>query len=204
VELDDVIDQMIAERVIHRHRRKWVIGIALIIAFVVVVYFIGGWERHVGRGVEEIEAPVTLNVGRFELGIKSARIEHKKAGEYSEAETVLRVKLDVRNIDEETRAAHSLGDSVLRLVTAENKLINSNGAACRGQLNYPLVYGLPAEECESEFRVPAGYDDTDVEIGVVTEEYKSSEGIGVADAPWWQQGKAIAVVQLKANEVTVK
>ncbi len=204
MELDDVIDQMIAERVIHRHRRKWIIALALLVVFIVVVYFLGGWERRVGRGVDEVSAPTTLNVGRFEIGIKKATIEHKKAGEYSEAETKLKLLIDVRNVDEETHRSDSLTDNVLRLVTTQGKIINSDGAECRGELNYPLVYGLPAEECVSEFEVPTGYKDTDVEIGVVSEEFRGDEGIGITDQPYWQEGPALVVVQLKAEVVTVK
>jgi hypothetical protein len=201
VELDDVIDQMIAERVIHRHRRKWIIAVALLVVFIVIVYFLGGWEKRVGRSVEEVPAPATFNVGRFEIGIKTAQIEHTKAGKYTEAETVLKLYIDVRNVDEETHTSDSLTDNVLRLVT-DKKIIESNGANCRGELNYPLVYGLPAEECVSEFEVPAGYEDTDVEIGVVSEEFRGDEGIGLVDDPYWQEGKALAVVQLKAKVVT--
>lgn len=204
MELDDVIDQMIVERVIHRHRRKWVIGFVLLVVFIVAVYFLGGWERHVGRGVDEFPAPATLNTGRFEVGIKTATIEHTKADKYSKAESVLKVSIDVRNVDEETHRSESLTDDVLRLVTAQDKLISSNGAECRGELHYPLVYGLPAEECVSEFELPAGYDDTEVEIGVVSEVYRGDEGIGVTDDPYWQEGHGLAVVQLQAKVVTKK
>ena len=45
--LDDVIDAMIADRVIHRHRRKWLIAIAIVVVLAVVVFFTGGWkEKH--------------------------------------------------------------------------------------------------------------------------------------------------------------
>ncbi len=47
--LDDVIDAMIADRVIHRHRRKWLIALASIVVLAVVVFFTGGWKEKKGR-----------------------------------------------------------------------------------------------------------------------------------------------------------
>ena len=43
--LDDVIDAMIADRVIHRHRRKWLIALALVVVLVLVILFTGGWKE---------------------------------------------------------------------------------------------------------------------------------------------------------------
>jgi hypothetical protein len=204
VELDDVIDQMIAERVIHRHRRKWLVLIALIVVLVLVVLLLGGWKERTGALIDVVEAPYSVNAGRFEIGVKSAVIRHTPKGKYTDAETVVQVGIDVRNIDDETRASESVGNAVLQLATKNDDVLQSKGATCRGELNYKLVYGLPALNCVAEFEVSAGYDDTDVKVGVVGEEYRSDEGFGVVDRPYWHDGHALVVVRMTATKETVR
>jgi hypothetical protein len=201
VELDDVIDAMIADRVIHRHRRKWLIALAVLVVLALIILALGGWEEKKGRQVPEVQAPATIDTGRFEIQITGAKIIHKPKKEFSEAETRVEVALDIRNIDEETKTSASVSDNLLRLVTGKD-VIESNGASCNGELNYKLVFGLPAVHCTSKFEVPAGFSNTAIEVGVIGEEFKPSDLLGSTDEPYWQDGEAIAVVQMTGTEET--
>jgi hypothetical protein len=79
-------------------------------------------------------------------------------------------------------------------------LIESNGAKCRGELNYKLVYGLPAETCISKFEVPVDYSAETIEFGVLGEQYVSdNELLGAAGDPYWQSPIPKAVVRVPAT-----
>jgi hypothetical protein len=204
VELDDVIDEMIAERVIHRHRWKWITFFVALVVAVALVWVLGGWKEPDTRVIDTVEAPYTVESGRFKFDIESARIVQTPKRKFTEAKAELIVKLGVTNTDDETKTSASVGNGLLYLVPRKGKPIESNGASCRGELNYNLVYGLPAESCESKFEVPPGYSDTEVEIGVFTEVYEADEGIAVSDKPWWQRGEAQVVVRMTAEVVVDK
>lgn len=200
VELDDVIDAMIADRVIHRHLRKWIIGFAVLVALVLIIWLTGGWKETTERTAEEFQAPVTLEAGRYELHFTGAKVISKPKGEYTDAETRVEVAFDLRNIDHETRTTESMNGDLLRLIPGRGgKLIKANGATCRGELNYGPVYGLPAVPCTAKFEVPIGFKETDLEVGLLAEEFFSDEGLGSTDNPYWHDQKVVGVVQLKAT-----
>jgi hypothetical protein len=198
VELDEVIDAMIADRVIHRHLRKWIIGFAVLLALVLVIWLTGGWKKTTERTAEEFQAPVTLEAGRYEMHFTGAKVISKPKGKYTEAETRVEVAFDMRNIDEDTKTTSSMSGSLLRLVTRD-KILKSNGATCRGQLNYGVVYGLPPVPCTAKFEVPLGFKETDVEVGVLAEEFTSRAALGEVADPYWQGEQVVGVVQLKAT-----
>ncbi len=202
MELDDVIDQVIAERVINRHRGKWIAAFALLVALVLVILFLGGWKEPEGRQVPTLRAPVSVTAGRFEFGFESATLTKKPKGTYSSAESYVTVTLFIMNIDDETRTSDSMQGSLLRLVPAKGDLIESNGATCDADLNYTLVYGLEARKCTAKFDVPQEFTDTEIEIGVLGESYESDEGFAVVDRPYWHHEEPVAVVQLTAKKVT--
>ena len=77
--LDDVIDAMIADRVIHRHRRKWLIAIALVVVLALVVLVTGGWKEKEGRTVPTLTAPATVEAGRCEFDFTKARDQGPEA-----------------------------------------------------------------------------------------------------------------------------
>jgi hypothetical protein len=200
VELDEVIDAMIADRVIHRHLRKWVIGFAVLVALVLLIWATGGWNKRTERSAEVFQAPVTLEAGRYEMHFTGAKVISKPKGEYTDAETRVEVAFDLRNIDEETKTTSSVNDRLLRLIPARgSKLIESNGATCRDQLNYGTVYGLPPVPCVAKFEVPIGFKDTDIEIGVLAEEFFGDDSLGSDSKPYWHGEKVVGVVQLKAT-----
>lgn len=198
MELDDVIDGMIADRVIHRHLRKWVIGFAVLIALVLVILVTGGWKESTERTAEEFQTPVTLEVGRYEMHFTGAKVISKPKGAYTDAETRVEVAFDLRNIDEETRTTSSVNGEILRLI-ADGKLIKSNGATCRDQLNYGVVYGLPPVPCTAKFEVPVGFKETDLEVAVLAEMYVSDDSIDGDGEPYWHDQKVVGVVQVKAT-----
>jgi hypothetical protein len=199
--LDDVIDAMIADRVIHRHRRKWLIVVALILVLAVVVFFAGGWKEKKGRKVDTLQAPVTLTAGRYEYGLKSAEIVRIPKTKYEPASSKVVVSLDLKNVDTEKKETESILGNLLQLVPADGSdLIKSNGATCRGQSNYRLVYGLSALPCTAEFKVPNDFKDPIIEIGVLGEKYVSDNALlGLSDKPYWHNETAEAVVQFKAT-----
>lgn len=203
MELDDVIDSMIADRVIHRHMRKWVIGFAVLIALVLIIWLTGGWKKTTERTAEVFQAPVTLEAGRYEMHFTGAKVISKPKGAYTDAETRVEVAFDMRNIDEEEKTTSSMNGDLLRLVTRD-KVLKSNGATCREQLNYGVVHGLPPVPCTAKFEVPIGFKETDLEVGVLAEEYKSDDSLEASGDPYWQGERIVGVVQVKATLETEK
>lgn len=204
--LDDVIDAMIADQVIHRHRRKWLIAIAAILILAVVIFFTGGWKEKKGRTVETLESPVTLTSGRYEYGFTSAEIIRTPKTSYEAAKSRLVVTVDLKNVDSEKKESQSLSGDLLRVVPADHsELILSNGATCRDQLNYKLVYGLPALTCTAEFKVENDYTATVVEVSVWGEQFKSDNGLlGLSEKPYWHNERATAVVRIPTTTRTEK
>jgi hypothetical protein len=196
--LDDVIDAMIADQVIHRHRRKWLIVIALILILALVIFFTGGWKEKKGRKVDTLEAPVTLTAGRYEYGFTSAEIIRTPKTTYDPPKSRVVVTIDLKNVDSEEKETESLTGGLLRLVPEDGSdFILSNGASCRDQLNYKLVYGLPALTCTAEFKVANNFSATVVEIGVLGEKYEADNGLlGISDKPYWHNETAEAVVRV--------
>ncbi|TWD80603.1 hypothetical protein FB561_1686 [Kribbella amoyensis] len=199
--LDDVIDAMIADRVIHRHRRKWLIALAVVVVLALVLIPFGGWKKHEGRAVPTVDAPTTIDAGRFEFGFTSAKIIRKPKGEYSEAETRVQVYFDLRNIDEETKESGSISGKMLQLVPADgSEPIQSNGASCHDELNYRAVYGLPAEPCFAKFDVPVDFAEKKLEIGVLGEVYTSANQLaGASEGEYWQGERPVSVVRVPAT-----
>ncbi|MEV0287360.1 hypothetical protein AB0H36_24865 [Kribbella sp. NPDC050820] len=203
--LDDVIDAMIADRVIHRHRRKWLIAIALVVVLALVILATGGWKERKGRTVPTLTAPVTVESGKWEYNFTKAEIRVKKAGEYTDAETELRVYFDLKNIDEEEKTSDSLEGKLLVFVPGGGaEYVKSNGGDCRGALNWKVVYGLPPESCYTTFEVAPDFTSNLVEIGVLGERYEGDDSLfGANDDPYWQNERPDAVVQLKPETVDV-
>ena len=197
--LDDVIDAMIADRVIHRHRRKWLIAIALVVVLALVILATGGWKEKVGRTVPTLTAPATVESGKWEYNVTKAEIRVRKKSEYREAEAELRVYFDLKNIDEEEKTSDSLQGKLLVFVPGGGQdLVESNGGDCRGVLGWVVVYGLPPESCFTTFKVPADFSSDLVEIGIQGERYESDSGLlGLDEDPYWQSPRPDAVVQLK-------
>jgi hypothetical protein len=203
--LDDVIDAMIADRVIHRHRRKWLIAIALVVVLALVVLVTGGWKKKEGRTVPTLTAPATVEAGKWEYNFTKAEIRVRKKGEYTDAEAEIRVYFDLKNIDTEEQTSDSLDGRLLRFVPGGGKdLVDSNGANCRGELNWVIVYGLPPESCYTEFEVPPDFTADLIEVGVLGERYESANTLlGANDDPYWHNERPEAVVQLKPTVVDV-
>ncbi|WP_410786834.1 hypothetical protein [Kribbella sp. C-35] len=201
--LDEVIDAMIADRVIHRHRRIWLLLIALIVAAALVVLATGGWKEKKGRTVPTLEAPATVTAGRFEFNFTKAEIVRKPKGEYSEAETSLKVYFTAKNIDSEQYTSESVhGDLLVFVPGGGEDLVDSNGGDCKGGLNWVLVYGLPPEECSTKFKVAPDFTADMVEIGVLGEQFKADNGsLGLSETPYWQSETPAAVVRLKPTVV---
>ena len=201
--LDDVIDAMIADRVIHRHRRKWLIAIAIVVVLVLVVLFSGGWKKKEGRKVPTLTAPVTLTAGRYEYNFTKAEIVRTPKTKYNDAKAELKVYFDAKNVDSEEQTSHNVDGDLLRLIPAGGKdLVTSNGDDCRGVLGWELVYGLPSESCFTQFDIPADFTADVVEIGVLGERYESDPSVlGANDDPYWHNDTADAVVQLKPTVV---
>ncbi|MGW6197588.1 hypothetical protein ACWF0M_15700 [Kribbella sp. NPDC055110] len=201
--LDEVIDAMIADRVIHRHRRIWLLVIALIVAAALVVLATGGWKEKKGRTVPTLQAPATVTAGRFEFNFTKAEIVRKPKTEYSEAETTLKVYFTAKNIDSEEQKSESVGRDLLAFVPGGgNDLVDSDGGDCHDGLNWQLVYGLPPEACSTKFKVEPDFAADMVEIGVLGEEYKGDNGsLGLNEKPYWQGATPAAVVQLKPTVV---
>ncbi|WP_020386713.1 hypothetical protein [Kribbella catacumbae] len=195
--LDDVIDAMIADKVIHRHRRKWLIALALVVVLAVVIFFTGGWKEKQGRKVDTMDAPVTIEAGRYEVGISKATIWRTPKTEYSPAKSRLEVELQLKNIDEEERASHRFDSMLLRWVIAGKDPVQPAGVSCKDEIGYVLVYGLPAETCIAKFDVSPNFSTDMTEIGILAETYKSDSGLfGATDKAYWQSETAVAVVRV--------
>ncbi|GAA1573394.1 MULTISPECIES: hypothetical protein [Kribbella] len=198
--LDEVIDAMIADRVIHRHRRVWLLVIALLVAAILVVLATGGWKEKKGRTVPTLDAPATVTAGRFEYTFTKAEIVRKPKTEYSKAEASLRVYFTAKNIDTEEQKSESISGELLRFVPPGHAdLVESNGDSCKGDnLNWVLVYGLPPEECSTKFDVGPNFTADVVEIGVLQEHYEGdNSALGANPKPYWHNPDAAAVVRLK-------
>ncbi|MFC9686941.1 hypothetical protein ACFTSF_00240 [Kribbella sp. NPDC056951] len=201
--LDDVIDDLIADRVIRRHRRTWLIVIGVVIAAALLVLATGGWKQRVGRAVPTYDAPATVAAGRFEFSFTKAEIIREPKTEYSAAKAELRVYFDVRNIDTEEHASTSVRNEVLRMVPGGGAdLVKSNGASCRGETGWAIVPGLPPESCFTKFEIAPDFAADQIEVGILGEQYISDNGlIGANEDPYWQQPKAAAVVRMKPTVV---
>jgi hypothetical protein len=210
--LDDVIDAMIADRVIHRHRRKWLIAIALVVVLALVILVTGGWKEKKGRAVDTVQAPITLEAGRFEFGISNARIIRTKKTTYNPAKASLVVSMEVKNIDSETKKSVVLSGDLLQMVPGPDlikvtgkELIKSNGATCHGELNYVFVYGLPAQSCTAKFDVPANFSAKEIEVGVLAEQFISDDTLtGASGDPYWQNETPQAVVRVPTTVEAAK
>jgi hypothetical protein len=201
--LDDVIDAMIADRVIHRHRRKWLIALALVVILALVILVLGGWKKRTGATVDTVDAPYTVDASQFEYGIKSAKIIRTPKSEYQKAEAKVVVSLEALNTDDETHASDSLnGQDILMIVGDEEPLESS--IRCKNEFGYDLVYGLPRVECEAEYKVAPDYSDTHIKIGVIGRSYSPENSLVAGDDPVWQQGDALVVVQMTATVETEK
>lgn len=200
--LDDVIDAMITERVIRRHRRKWLIALAVVLVLALIILVTGGWKKKEGRTVDTLPAPATLKAGEFEYGITTAKVIRTPKTKYSEAKSRLEVSMDIRNVDEETRESDIVQGKFLLLVRKGQDPLPSNGATCRGELNYRIVYGLPAVPCFAKFDVPADFSADEVEIGVVGQVFEADTSMIGTDEPYWQGGEAAAVVKVPATTET--
>lgn len=201
--LDDVIDAMIADRVIHRHRRTWLIAIAIVVILAAVIFFTGGWKEKEGRKVPTLTAPVTLTSGRYEYNFTKAEIVRTPKTKYEAAKAVLKVYFDAKNVDGEELTSHNVEGNLLRLIPGPGKdLVESNGADCRGVLGWELVYGLPSESCFTQFEIPADFTADVIEVGVLGERYVSDPSVlGANDQPYWHSEIADAVVRLKPTVV---
>ncbi len=200
--LDDVIDAMIADRVIHRHRRKWLIALALVVVLIAVLFLTGGFKEYDSRTIPTVEAPTTVQAGRFEYGFTDAKIIRTPKTNYSEAKARLQVYFDLKNIDTETQTSISMSGRLLRLVPGRGEdPIESNGATCHDELNVVQVYGLPSQPCFAKFDIPADFAADVVEVAVIAEEYKADDGLmGASEEPYWHSaGVAHSVVRLKAT-----
>lgn len=204
--LDDVIDAMIADRVIHRHRRKWLIAIAAILVLALVIFLTGGWKEKKGRQVDTLDAPVTLTAGRYEFAFTSAEIVRTPKTTYDPAKSRLVVSFDLKNVDTEKKETQSLSGDLLQVVPADGSdPIKSNGATCRGQLGYKVVYGLSALTCTSEFKVPNDFKATVVEVGVLGEKFESDSALlGLSEKPYWHNEAADAVIRIPTTTRTEK
>jgi hypothetical protein len=202
--LDDVIDAMIADRVIHRHRRKWLIALAVVLVLALVIFFTGGWKQKQGRRVDTLQAPVTVQAGRFEYGVTSARIIRTPKTKYDPAKSRVEVTADMKNVDGEEHKSNTMMGSLLILVPGGGKdIIESNGATCRGLLNYVFVYGLPAETCTTKFDVPADFSAEVIEVGIQGEKYESDDSLlGATAKPYWHNEEPVAVVRVPATTTT--
>ncbi|WP_405063129.1 hypothetical protein OG474_16250 [Kribbella sp. NBC_01505] len=201
--LDDVIDDLIADRVIRRHRRTWLIVIAAVVVLALLVLATGGWKEKVGRAVPTFDAPATVSAGRWEFSFTKAEIVREPKTEYSAAKAELRVYLDVRNVDTEEHISTAPRGEVLRLVPGGGKdLVNSSYVSCRGELGWVIVYGLPPESCFTKFEIEPDFDADQIEIGILGEQYVSDNGLlGASEDPYWHLPKAAAVVRLKPTVV---
>lgn len=202
--LDDVIDAMIADRVIHRHRRKWLIVVGLVVVLALVITFTGGWKEHQGRTVDTMDAPQTLKAGRFEIGISTATIIRTPKTDYSPAKARLLVTLQLKNIDEETHTSASFDDDMLRWVVPGKDPIKPTNVSCKDEvIGYVLVYGLPAEPCIAKFDVSPKYSTDQIEIGVLAEEFGSADSLmGASDSKYWSGETAKAVVRVPTTITT--
>jgi hypothetical protein len=202
--LDEVIDAMIADRVIHRHRRIWLVAIALVVAAILVILATGGWKEKKGRTVPTLEAPATVTAGRFEFTFTKAEIVRKPKTEYSKAEASLKVYFTAKNIDSQQQTSDSVQGNLIRFVPAGGKdLVESNGDNCKNDnLGWVLVYGLPPEDCSTKFDVDPGFTADVVEIGVLQEHFEGdNSALGADPKPYWHDEDAAAVVRLKPTVV---
>jgi hypothetical protein len=204
--LDDVIDAMIADRVINRHRRKWLIALALVVVLALVVLVTGGWKEKHGRTVPTLEAPATITAGRWEFNFTKAEILRTPKGEYTDAKAKLRVYFDAKNVDTEKHQSNSVESKLLRFVPGGGKdLVESNGGTCKGVINWTIVYGLPPESCYTDFDVDPGFSADQVEVGVLAESFEADNAVlGQDDTPYWHDEVPTAVIRLKPKVVIDK
>ncbi|RZU20595.1 hypothetical protein EV645_2830 [Kribbella rubisoli] len=202
--LDEVIDAMIADRVIHRHRRIWLLVIALVVVAVLVVLATGGWKEKKGRTVPTLTAPTTVTAGRFEYSFTKAEIVQTPKTEYDEAESKLKVYFDAKNVDTEEHESVSIDSQLMLFVPGHGEEnVESDGASCHDdKIGWVLVYGLPPESCSMTFKVAPDFKADVVEIGVLQEHYESdNEALGANDKPYWHNEDAAAVVRLSPKVV---
>lgn len=197
--LDDVIDAMIADRVIHRHRRKWLIALGIVVVLAVVIFFTGGWKEKKGRTVDTVDAPVTLEAGRFEVGVTEAKIIRTPKTDYSPAKARLEVALQLKNIDDEEHTSARFDSDMLRWVIPGKEPVKPKyNVKCKNtDAGAVIVYGLPAEACIATFDTSPNFKTDKIEIGVLKESYRSDSGLlGATDRPFWQGEEPVAVVRV--------
>ncbi|MFI5734529.1 hypothetical protein ACIA49_30725 [Kribbella sp. NPDC051587] len=205
--LDDVIDDLIADRVIRRHRRIWLIVIAAVVVLALLVLATGGWKEKTGRSVPTLivtaDAPATVTAGRWEYSFSKAEIVREPKTEYSAAKAELLVYFELRNIDTEDKRSVYLNGDLVRLVPGGGKdLVKSNGATCRGEIGWVIVYGLPPESCFTKFEIEPDFSADQIEVGILAEQYISDNGLlGADEDPYWHSPEAAAVVRLKPTVV---
>ncbi|GAA1567784.1 hypothetical protein GCM10009804_25410 [Kribbella hippodromi] len=202
--LDEIIDAMIADRVIHRHRRIWLVVIALVVVAALVILATGGWKERKGRSVPTLTAPASVTAGRYEYDFTGAVILRKPKTEYSDAESRIRVSFKAKNIDSEEHKSQNPRSNLLIFVPGHGEdLVDSSGVTCRGEINWVLVYGLPPEDCYTEFKVAPDFKADEVEIGVQAESYEATSGVfGANDTKFWQNETPVAVVRFTPTEKT--
>lgn len=203
--LDDVIDAMIADRVIHRHRRKWLIVVGLVVVLALVITFTGGWKEHKGRSVDTLDAPATLEAGRFEVGISKATIIRTPKTEYSPAKARLEVELQLKNIDEEkhTSVGFPQEDLLWWILPGKDPVKPTNVSCKDGIIGYKLVYGLPAEKCLAKFDVSPKYSGDMNEIAVLAERFGSADELqGASSSKFWGNETPLAVVRVPTKITT--
>jgi hypothetical protein len=174
------------------------------VVLALVILVTGGWKEKKGRTVDTVQAPITLEAGRFEFGISGARIIRTKKTTYAPAKASLLVTMEVKNIDSETKASVVMSGDLLQIVPGPDLIktngkdrIESNGATCHGQLNYVFVYGLPAQSCTAKFDVPANFSAKEIEVGVLAEQFISDDEItGASGDPYWQNETPHTVVRV--------
>jgi hypothetical protein len=204
--LDDVIDAMIADRVIHRHRRKWLIALAVVVVVALVVLFTGGWKEKQGRTVPTLSAPATVTAGRWEFNFKNAEILRTPKGEYTDAKAKLRVYFDAKNVDTEQHTTHRVDGGLMLFVPGKGQdNIESNGGKCHDVLGWPIVYGLPPDPCYTEFDVAPDFTADQVEIGVLAESFDADNStLGQDDTPYWHNEAPSAVIRLTPKVIIDK
>ncbi|TDW71367.1 hypothetical protein [Kribbella pratensis] len=202
--LDEVIDAMIADRVIHRHRRIWLLVIALVVVAALIILATGGWKEKKGRTVPTLTAPTTVTAGRFEFSFTKAEIVRTPKTEYDEAESKVKIYFDAKNIDTEEHHSENPRNQLLVLVPGGGaETIESDGVSCRGEINWVLVYGLPPESCSTTFKVDPDFAAKTIEVGVLGETYEAVSGVfGASDNEFWQNEAPVAVVRLDPAVVT--
>nr|WP_202886105.1 hypothetical protein [Kribbella sandramycini] len=198
---------MIADRVIRRHRRTWLILIGVVVVLALIVLATGGWKERQGRAVPTLtvtaDTPATVEAGRWEFGFTRSEIVREPKTDYSTAKAELLVYFDIRNIDTEEYQSGTPRQNLLRWVPGNGAdLVESSGAYCRGKPGWSIVYGLPPQSCYTKFEIPPDFTADEIEVGILGEKYESDDGLlGADETPYWHNPEATAVVRLRPTVV---